>query len=65
MTLIEEAEVEVEYSAEEPENQLGQKEFKNFLKKQAESGFTDFSVPFDEIVTRRGRELIRKAFRSY
>ena len=79
LALLEEAQVEVKYFnpteddqntwipvfiAEEQEDQLGQKEFKDFLEKQAEIGFTDFSVPFDEIVTRRGRELIRKAFRS-
>ena len=79
LAMIEEAQVEVKYFhptrddqntwipvfiAEEPEDQLGQKEFKNFLEKQGEIGFTDFSVPFDEMVTRRGRELIRKAFRS-
>ena len=45
------------------EHQLRQNEFKYFLEKQGEVGFTDFPVPFDEIVKRRGRELIRKAFR--
>ena len=49
---------------EQPEDQLGQKKFKYFLEKQGEVGFNDFPVPFDEIVTRRGRELIRKAFRG-
>ena len=50
--------------AEKPEDQLGQTTFEYFLEKQEEIGFTDFSDPFDEIVKRRGRELIREAFRS-
>ena len=49
---------------EHPEDQDEQKEFKYFLEIQGEIGFTDFPVPFDKIVTRRGRDLIRKAFRS-
>ena len=44
------------FVTKKPEDQLGQKEFKHFLEKQEEIGFTDFPVPFDEIVTRRGRE---------
>ena len=52
------------FFTEHPEDQDEQKEFKYFLEIQGEIGFTDFPVPFDKIVTRRGRELIRKAFRS-
>ena len=79
VVLIEEAQSKVKYFqptrddqntwipvfvTQNPEDQLGQKEFKYFLENQGEIGFNDFPVPFDEIVTRRGRELIRKAFRG-
>ena len=52
------------FIAEKPEDQLGQTTFEYFLEKQEEIGYTDFSDPFDEIVKRRGRELIKEAFRS-